>query len=195
MENTVNNIYEEFKGLTWPDGTELPEDKFNKTRLRDILTSLQSLSNISEVNESSVRCESAFPFFGWGAKARRPNSITRHIKSDYLFTHNSTYLLIENKIIRDGKLEECNIKNALVQVIEYLNVYDVSGAILLVFDDGRAKERDWRSGQEEKLINCLTSAYPFCVVRVRRAKDTCIYYKNAAQPVATPDRSPLACSG
>lgn len=43
-----------------------------------------------------------------------------HSQSDCLFRKNSLTILIENKIIREGKKEECNIKNAMVQTIEYL---------------------------------------------------------------------------
>ena len=83
-------------------------------------------------------------------------------------------MFIENKIIRRGR--ECDIKNALVQVIEYLNLYDVPVAALLIFDDGVGIGREWQQGTaEHTVIACLTERYPFCVARLRRGRDTCAY--------------------
>ena len=176
MELPMCKIFQAFEGLTWPDGTNLHEDKFNKTKLFDVLKSVSSLSDIEMIDEKDIRRDAAVPFFGWGAIGENQDKIDGHVKSDYSFKKNELNLLIENKIVRYGKKEEDNIKNALVQTIEYLNLYDVSGAILLIFDDGRAKQQDWDNRQEQRLIKCLTSEYPICVVRIRRGKSTCTYF-------------------
>ena len=177
MEHTMNRIFQAFESLAWPEGTDMHEDKFNKEKLHAVLKSVDCLCDIEIVDEKSIRRAEAVPFFGWAACGTSLNRIDGHSQSDCLFRKNSLNILIENKIIREGKKEECNIKNAMVQTIEYLNLYNVSGAILLIFDDGRAKERNWDNSQEQRLINCLISEYPFCVVRIRRNEKTRVYFQ------------------
>jgi hypothetical protein len=191
----MNQIFQAFTGLKWHGETNMHEDKFNADKLCHALSSVDYFSNIKIIDEKNKRRNKATPFFGWAACGSSLDRIDGNSKADFIFQKNDLNILIENKIIRDGKNEECNIKNALVQTIEYLNLYDVSGAIALIFDDGRAKERDWAGGQEEKLINCLTVEYPICIVRVRDGKKTCVYYKFAAQPFAPPEHGSLGCSG
>jgi hypothetical protein len=175
MELTIFNIFQAFKGLTWPDLIDLSEDKFNKNKLYNLLKSVPDLSDIEMINEKDIRRNAALPFFGWGASRENLDKIDAHVTSDLSFKKGEINLLIENKLVRDDKNED-SIKNALVQTIEYLNLYNVSGAILLVFDDGRAKKREWENNPEEHLIKCLTSKYPFCVVRIRKDKRTCVYF-------------------
>ena len=171
----LEDIFRAFHGLNWPNDTDLSEERFNKNKLPDLIKSLDSLSDISDEKEIDVRNKLAVPFFGWGANRKNSNIINGKVKSDYFFKEDAISLLIENKIVFEKA--ECNIKNALVQTIEYLNLYKVVGAILLIFDDGCAKNREWNK-QEERLINCLTSEYPVGLVRVRKDKRTCIWFKD-----------------
>lgn len=181
MGNTIKDIYECFKQLNWPSSIDLHEDKFNKDNLMELLRTSSCLMDIEHVEEKDFRNSEALPFFGWGACGKTFSQIDGQVKSDLIFKKDGVLLLVENKLIRDGKNEECNIKNALVQTIEYLNLYKVAGGILLIFDAGRARGREWVTNKEENLINCLISEYPLCVVRIREKYETKIYYYDKVQ--------------
>ena len=180
----MKDIFECFDQLNWTPSVELHEDKFNKDILLGLLKTVSCLTGIEHVEEHDRRNSEAVPFFGWGACGISCSQIDGHCKSDLIFRKDQLFLLIENKLIRNGKNEEYNIKNALVQTIEYLNLYKVAGAVLLIFDAGRAKDREWDGNKEEKLINCLNSEYPLCVVRIREGYDTKIYYKDKVRQAA-----------
>lgn len=172
MENIVLNVFQAFNDTPWPDSTTLSENDFNKDVLPTILRSISFLSDIEIVEKKNFKNfirNPVIPFFGWGATSRG-NASQRPL--DCMFQKYGVNFLVENKIIR-GNEYEC--ANGLVQTIGYLNLYDVSGAVLLIFDDGRAKHREWNE-QEERLIRCLTAEYPLCVVRIREGKETRIYF-------------------
>jgi len=100
-------------------------------------------------------------------------------QTDLLFSFGNHNFFVENKIVRN---RECDIKNSLVQGVEYLNLYDVSVGIVLIFDGGRGKNPEWEGGKEVVLINALTEAFPLCVVRVREHCETKIYFKESTFP-------------
>ena len=116
----MNRIFQAFEGLAWQDGTDMHEDKFNKEKLHEVLKSVDCLSDIEIIDEKSIRRAEAIPFFRWAACGESLNRIDGHSQSDCLFRKNNLNILIENKIIRGGKKEECNIKNAMVQTIARL---------------------------------------------------------------------------
>jgi hypothetical protein len=174
MEELLRKIFICFQHIKWPNSIDEREDKFNKDKLLNLIKSITALSDIQLVQECGLRRKEALPFFGWGAVGDEKTQINGNVKSDLTFRKGEINLIIENKLICKGK--EDYIKNSLVQTVEYLNLYNVAAAILLIFDAGRAKDREWDNYPENTLIRCLTSNYPICVVRVRERDSTRIYY-------------------
>jgi len=162
--------------LRWPSGPIGKEVRFNLADLAPILRSAKGLENIQTVDKTNLRRSSAFPFFGWGAYTASNGSekIRGNVGTDLTFKKGPCTFFVENKIVKKGR--ECNIKNALGQAVEYLNLYTVTLGIVLIFDAGRGKDAEWRCRPEERLINVFTSAYPICVVRVRLNRHTETYY-------------------
>ena len=160
-------------GLRWPNVNIGSETHFNRENLEGILKSTSGFEDIQIVEQSTLRHSNALALFGWGAKTRNAN-ISRRVKTDMTFKKGQCDFFIENKLIKKGR--ECDIKNALVQAVEYLNVYVVDIGIVLLFDRGRGKDIDWGCHPEEKLVKALTSVYPLCIVRVRENQRTQAYY-------------------
>lgn len=162
--------------LRWPDVAIGNEVSFNRDALAPILRSTKGLADIEIVDQSKLRLSSALPFFGWGAytDSNRSEKIHGKVRTDLTFTKGQCTFFVENKIVQNGR--ECDIKNALVQAVEYLNLYTVALGIVLIFDDGRGRNRAWRGHPEEGLIEVLTCAYPICVVRVCPNRSTETYY-------------------
>ena len=67
------------------------------------------------------------------------------IEPDFFSATNSIDAVIEVKLIKKGN--ECDIKNGLAQVIEQALCYNKKVAVLLVFDCGNAKDRDWNENE------------------------------------------------
>ena len=162
------------KGIPFPD-TNLPDEPaFNRDGLLAAVKRAPDFLSLSPNPQRDCRRRDAVPFFGASAKKDNQSVIDGRSKTDLVFSWSGTRMFIENKIIRSGR--ECDIKNALVQVVEYLNLYDVPVAALLIFDEGRGSDREWQQGTaEHTVIACLTERYPFCVARLRRGKDTFVY--------------------
>lgn len=179
MSSIIRKLFKSLQLLSWPADLGSNEDHFNRTRLLNLLNQLDGLGTIQVVNESDlIRRQNATPFFGWG-KNKVSNTISGHLKADLLFSFGDFNFFVENKIVTN---RECDIKNSLVQGIEYLNLYDVSVGIVLIFDSGRGKEQEWEEGKEAVLINALTKAFPLCVVRVREQFNTKIYFAESTLP-------------
>lgn len=130
---------------------------------------------IEAAEEQTMRSSAARPFFGWGTCICTDDRvrISRKVKTDATFQLNGTKCFIENKIIQPGR--ECDIKNAIVQAIEYLNLYEVMLGALLILDAGKGSAADWRGHEEGRLLVTLTSEYPLCVVRVRERQATEVF--------------------
>jgi hypothetical protein len=141
-----------------------------------LLNSVRELNGVEAVSDRELRNNSATPFFGYRASETDPQVMSNRGGTDLLFRKDGINFFIENKLVRYGKNEECNIKNSFVQAIEYLNLYRVDAAIVFIFDAGRAKDREWDNSAEHKLIECLIVNYPICVVRIREKCPTKVYY-------------------
>ncbi len=176
MMNRNHQLFDNFRGINWPSSIQISEDSFNKNDLLPLLNNVPELIGIEEVSESELRDNSSTPFFGYRASKDDPQVMSNRGGTDLLFRKDGINLFIENKLIRRGG-EECNIKNSFVQAVEYLNLYTVDAAIVMIFDAGRAKDREWEdSPAEHELIQCLTTQYPMCVVRIREKFQTRVYY-------------------
>ena len=100
------------------------------------------------------------------------------LRADYRPNGNSD-IVIEVKYIRIKQTEkgnqynECEIKNALSQIIEQAICKTVKNAILVIIDAGRAREREWND-TERKFIS-MFQQNPFNinlkVVRIRILKN------------------------
>ena len=179
LNSVISKLFKSLQLLSWPADLGANEDHFNRTRLFNLLNQLDGLGSIQVINESNrIRRQNATPFFGWG-KNKLSNTISGHLKTDLLFSFGDHNFFVENKIITN---RECDIKNSLIQGIEYLNVYHVSVGIVLIFDGGRGKEQEWEGGKEAVLINALTKAFPLCVVRVREQFNTKTYFSESTLP-------------
>ena len=132
-----------------------------------LLTSLNFENALNLEKDSS----SGNALFGYGS-----------LKSDYRLKDDED-IIVEVKYIRisDKKsgtqFNECDIKNALSQIIEQAVCKKVNKAILLIIDAGRAKDRDWNV-IERKFIS-MFQQNPFhitlSVVRIRVNND--IFYE------------------
>ncbi len=183
MNQVIQELFSALGRLNWPYSLGSNEVSFNQTSLFPMLASLQGLGgSIEAINQNRLRRVTARPFFGWGASGNNRMSIHGNVKTDLTFRFRDLYFYIENKILRPGNknYRECDIKNSLVQIVEYLNLYDVSAGVLLIFDGSKGKSMDWNSNAEEVLINTLTSSYPMCVVRVRQNHQTRVYFNDTA---------------
>ena len=176
MTNRVHQLFENFRGINWPSSIQIPENSFNKNDLLPLLNNVTELIGIEEVSESELRDNNSPPFFGYRASKRDPQVMSNRGGTDLLFKKDGINLFIENKLVRHSRNEECNIKNSFVQAVEYLNLYTVDASIVLIFDAGRAKDREWDDSPEHELIQCLTTKYPMCVVRIRENYLTKVYY-------------------
>ncbi len=72
------------------------------------------------------------------------------IQSDYITQDDRT--IIEVKYITQVNHNECEIKNALSQIIEQAISNKTPNAILLILDAGRACEREWTK-KEKKFVS------------------------------------------
>ncbi len=181
MNANLKPIFDCFVQLKWPASIDTTEPEFNKDLLLNLLKQMDCLSDLEHIDEKELRNPDALPLFGWGGCGKNFSKINGNVKSDLTFKKDGISILVENKLIRNGKNEECNIKNAIVQTIEYLNLYKVAGALLLIFDAGRAKDREWENSAEKKLLDSLLSNYPLCIVRIRKDCETKIYYEDRTQ--------------
>jgi len=96
------------------------------------------------------------------------------LKTDYILK-NAPNVVIEFKKIgllrKDGKkkLNECDIKNALSQVIEQAYCGNFKEAILIIFDGGRASGREWCEKEKNfiKMFKCNPFEITLSVIRIR----------------------------
>jgi hypothetical protein len=168
-----NRLGNAFRAICWPNGSLPRETRFNKESLLSLLQRASDLASLEDVPEKGQRRENAKPFFGASALASNLSVVHWRSRTDLVAKWNGTFIFVENKIIRAAR--ECDIKNALVQAVEYLGLYNVSLAVVLVFDQGRAKDREWDTNSSEyALIACLARRYPILVVRVREGHNTCV---------------------
>jgi hypothetical protein len=170
-EKFLPALAEALAELRWPDFQLSDEDTFNRTRLPDYCRTVWRPAEMTVVEQSSLKRLRAGPFFGWGVSDEQPQR-GRRVEPDLTFKTGPNAFLVENKIIRERG--ECEIKNSLVQVVEYLWRYEVDAGILLILDEGRGASMDWHSGPEQRLIDAITVAYPICVARIRKNRATYI---------------------
>ena len=157
-------VYKFLTKAKWPKDLPTTEEDFNKNQLKDYIKNI--LSGTWQLKNRKDYTKVEMGLFGYGCRSN-----PKH-KADFLFSFGEKKYFVENKIIRVGK--ECNIKNGLVQAVEYLHLYCYKLlGIYLVFDGGRGKGKDWDiSTPEYKLIHTITNAYEdMCVVRVRKLED------------------------
>jgi hypothetical protein len=175
-DETALLICRSLNGLRWPNGGIGTERKFNRACLTEIFHLTPGLEDIEVINQSTIRRSNASPFFGWGASSGSSGGaiVTGRVKTDQTYKKGPFVFFVENKLIK--RCRECDVKNALVQAVEYLNLYDVDFGIVLLFDGGRGSNLEWQCRPEEKLIRTLISVYPICVVRVRENEPTISYY-------------------
>lgn len=106
------------------------------------------------------------------------------LKSDYRPEYDED-IIIEVKYIRISnnksgtQYNECDIKNALSQIIEQAVCKKVNKAILVIIDTGRASDREWNA-IERKFIS-MFQKNPFyitlSVVRIRVNSKNNIFYE------------------
>jgi len=95
--------------------------------LLEAINFLESQPELARIGRSKKK-RSKCALFGFGS-----------VKTDYRCGNT----VIEVKYTRNNN--ECDIKNGLSQVIEQAVCYEVSQAILLVIDAGRASHRKWNA--------------------------------------------------
>jgi len=157
MDILISNIVKFFN-----DKKNNLKDHLNKTE-NNLLNEIQFESELNLEKDSL----NGAALFGYGS-----------LKPDY-HPKKDKNIIIEVKYIRIKTTEngnhynECDIKNALSQIIEQAVCKKARNAILLILDAGRAREREWNA-MEGKFIS-MFQQNPFNinlkVVRIRILED------------------------
>lgn len=139
-----------------------------KTELFDHLTKTEPklLETLLFEKSLGLACDtsSGVALFGWGS-----------LKADFVLP-DAGNAIMEVKYIRTrpyGEPNECDIKNAMAQVVEQAVCKKATNAFLVLIDAGDARNRDWND-QERKFVGMFKSnPFKIClrIVRIRVVKE------------------------
>ena len=107
------------------------------------------------------------------------------LKSDYRPKDDDEEIIIEVKYIRISnnksgtQYNECDIKNAMSQIIEQAVCKKVNKAILVIIDTGRARDREWNviEGEFRSMFQQNPFHITLSVVRIRVNSNNDIFYE------------------